>query len=119
MKIAITSTGKELTSEMDQYFGRALNFLMVNQDTMDFEVVKNNSVGLLQGAGIQAGKIIVDNKVDVVITGNCGPKAFNVLNTAGIEVITGAKGRIMDVIEDYKKGNLKPSEKPNVKCQLV
>ncbi len=119
MKIAITSTGKELTSEMDQYFGRAVNFLMVNPDTMDFEVIKNNSVGLLKGAGIQAGKIIVDNKVNVVITGNCGPKAFNVLNTAGIEVITGVKGRVMDAIEDYKRGNLKTSEKSNVKCQLL
>ena len=41
MKIAITSTGRELVSEMDPRFGRAAFLVIVNPATMDFETVEN------------------------------------------------------------------------------
>jgi len=89
MKIAVTSTGKELTSEMDPRFGRAAYFLIVDPETMEFETVENSqNINLPQGAGIQAGQTIADKKVDTLVTGNCGPKAFRILQAANIKVIT-------------------------------
>ncbi len=115
MKIAVTSSGKELTSEMDPRFGRAAYFLIVDPDTMEFEIVENlQNINLPQGAGIQAGKTIADKKVDMLITGNCGPKAFRTLQAAGIKVITEINGRVMDAVEKFKKGELKPSGTANV-----
>jgi len=115
MKIAVTSTGKELTSDMDPRFGRAAYFIIVDAETMKYEVVDNKqNLNLPQGAGIQAGKTIVDNHADVLITGNCGPKAFLVLEQAGVKIVTGAGGKIKDVVLQYKNGELKAAQGANV-----
>ncbi len=120
MKIGISSTGRELSSELDPRFGRASYFLIVDPETMAFEVIENTqNLNLPQGAGIQAGKTIADNNVDVLITGNCGPKAFMVLEKAGVKIITGAKGRADDVISLYKNGQLKPAQGANVEGHWV
>ena len=67
MKLAVTSTGKGLDANLDPRFGRATYFIIVDPETMEFKVVENNqNLNLPQGAGIQAGKTIVDNKVDVL-----------------------------------------------------
>jgi len=120
MKLAITSTGDSLTAEMDPRFGRAAFFLIVDPDTMEFQVVENaQSLNLPQGAGIQAGKTIINQHADVLITGNCGPKAFQVLTQAGIEIKIGASGRVDAVIEEFKRGELKSSGEANVEGHWV
>lgn len=120
MRVAITSTGKELTSEIDPRFGRAAYFIIVDSETMDYKVVENQqNFNLPQGAGIQAGKMIVDNNVDVLITGNCGPKAFNLLQHAKVQVIIGAQGKVIDTLSRYRKGELDNASKPNVEGHWV
>lgn len=116
MKVAVTSNGKDLTADVDPRFGRAAYFIIVDPDTMEYEAVENTqNMGLPQGAGIQAGKTIVENKVDVLLTGNCGPKAFKVLEAAGIKVVINASGSIKDVIHQFKNGELGNYAKtPNV-----
>jgi len=107
MKIAISSTGRDLNSNLDPRFGRAEYFIIVDPETMDFEVVENSqNFNLPQGAGIQAGMTIADNRVDALITGHCGPKAFRVLQSAGVKIMTGASGKVADVIEQFKNGEL-------------
>lgn len=116
-RIAITATGPDLSANVDPRFGRAAFFLIFNKETQDFSAIENSqNLSLPQGAGIQAGKTIIDNNVDIVITGNCGPKAFNVLQKAGIRVIVQAAGAVKDVIHQYKNGELNDFIKsPNVK----
>ena len=107
MKIAISSAGKELNSNLDPRFGRAAYFIILDAETMDFEAVENTqNFNLPQGAGIQAGKAIADHHVDALITGHCGPKAFKVLQNAGVKIVTGASGKVADAIEQFKKGEL-------------
>ncbi|MBF0120659.1 MAG: NifB/NifX family molybdenum-iron cluster-binding protein [Desulfobacterales bacterium] len=120
MNIAVTSTGKDLKSEIDPRFGRTSYFIVVNPETMQFKVIENEqNLNLPQGAGIQAGKNMVDNKIDLVITGNCGPKAFKVLDKSGIKVITGVSGLVIDAVLNYKNGKLKHSQGPNVEGHWV
>jgi len=115
MKIAVSSTGTELTSEMDTRFGRAAFFLIIDPETMDVEPVENKqNINLPQGAGIQAGQIIADKKVDTLITGNCGPKAFRTLQAARIKVITDVSGRVVDAVNKFKNGELKAADEANV-----
>ena len=115
MKVAISSSGNTLESDLDPRFGRASYFLIVDTDTFDFEVKPNDqNMNLPQGAGIQAGKTVADCGVEVLITGNCGPKAYNVLQAAGIKVVTGVQGSVKEVIEHFKKSTLKYSQGPNV-----
>lgn len=120
MKLAITSTGDTLSSDMDPRFGRAAYFIIVDPDTLEYEVVENSqNLNLPQGAGIQAGKTIVNQQANVLITGNCGPKAFQVLSQAGIEIKIGASGSVESAIQAYKRGELESAASANVEGHWV
>ena len=115
MRIAISAEGKELDSKLDPRFGRAAYFIILDAETMDFEAVENKqNINLPQGAGIQAGKTIADRHVDALITGHCGPKAFRVLQNAGITIVTGAGGKVTEAVEQFKKGVLEIASEADV-----
>lgn len=115
MRIAISSEGNELDSNLDPRFGRAAYFIILDAETMDFEVVENNkNFNLPGGAGIQAGKTVADQHVDALITGHCGPKAFKVLQNAGIKIVTGAGGKVTEAVEQFKKGVLETASEADI-----
>ncbi len=114
MKIGISSEGKDLSSQIDQRFGRCKFFLIVDSDTKKFELISNESSIASGGAGIKAAQTIANAGVNIVITGNVGPNAFQTLNAAGIKVYTGATGTIKEAIDKYEKGKLKNTDSPNV-----
>jgi len=115
MKIAVSSTGKDLEATLDTRFGRDAYFVIVDPDTLVFDAVENKqNLNLAQGAGIQAAKTVLQHKADALITGNCGPKAFKVLEAAGIKVYAGVAGRVRDIVDQFKKGVLSESSEPNV-----
>ena len=115
MKIAITSTGANLEAEVDPRFGRAQNFIIVDTESGDFEVVDNEqNVDAAQGAGPQAAVSISDKNVEYLLTGHCGPNAFNSLKAAGIKVIVGVGGTVKEAVESFKRGELKATDAPDV-----
>jgi predicted Fe-Mo cluster-binding NifX family protein len=114
MKIAFSSTGTDLDSEIDPRFGRCAYFIIVNPDDMSFEAIENESMSLGGGAGIQSGQFIASTGASVIITGNVGPNASRTLNAAGLDVIVGVSGPIRDAIERYKRGELSPTNQANV-----
>jgi predicted Fe-Mo cluster-binding NifX family protein len=114
MKIAVTAKSNSLESEIDPRFGRCSYFLIVDTDTMSFEYLSNESAMVSGGAGIQAAQTMAKAGVEVVVTGNMGPNAFQTLSAAGIKVFTGANGTVKEVVEKYKKGELKEAATPNV-----
>ncbi len=114
MKIAISANGPTLDAEVDPRFGRCQYFIIADPQTMEFEAIDNASAMAGGGAGISAAQMIAQKGVEAIITGNCGPNAHQVLSAAGIEMITGASGKVKDAIEGYRAGKLKPSSQPNV-----
>jgi predicted Fe-Mo cluster-binding NifX family protein len=114
MKIAITSTGKDLDSQVDPRFGRCAYFLIVNIDDMSFEAIDNASMSLGGGAGIQAGQFVASRGAKALLTGSVGPNASRTLNAAGLDVIVGVSGSIRDAVERYKSGELKATTQANV-----
>ena len=106
MKIAVSATGSDLNASVDSRFGRCAYFLIIDTDTMDYEAYPNNSSGFSSGAGTSAAQFVASKGVKYVITGNCGPKAMQVLSAAGIKVILGQSGPVRDVVERFKKGEL-------------
>jgi len=114
MKVLFTAKTDNLESDIDPRFGRCGYFIIVDLDTMNFKSISNESAMTSGGAGIQAAQTAAKAGVNVVITGNIGPNAFQTLSAAQIEVFTGASGKIKDVIEKYKKGELKKNTNPNV-----
>ena len=114
MKIAISATGSTLDAEVDPRFGRCQCFVIANPETIEFEAIDNSSAMAAGGAGISAAQMIVDKGVDAVLTGNCGPNAYQVLSAAGIKVISGVAGKVRDATEGYKSGKFQASSQPNV-----
>jgi len=114
MKIAITSTGKTLDSQVDQRFGRAAYFIVVETETMGFSVLENESVAAAGGAGITSAKAVIDAGAEAVLTGNCGPNAQRTLSAAAVKLYTGATGTIEEAIELFKNGKLTEATSPNV-----
>jgi predicted Fe-Mo cluster-binding NifX family protein len=109
MKVAISSTGKNLQSEIYSHFGRCPFFIIVDTDDMSFETFDNKNMTLSGGAGIQAAGFLASKGVSAVLTGNCGPNAMKTFSAAGIPVFTDLTGDIVQAVENYKQGSLTPS----------
>jgi predicted Fe-Mo cluster-binding NifX family protein len=118
MKICITSQGDNLESLIDPRFGRCQYFIIVEPDTLEFEVIQNSGIGVGGGAGIQSGQLIVNKGVEVVLTGNVGPNAFATLQAAGIKIIVGVMGTVKEAIEKYRRGELKITQGPSVSLKF-
>ena len=115
MKIAITTTGENLDAPMDERFGRAAKFLIYDTEKKSFDVVNNGqNLNAPQGAGIQAAQNVAAAGADCVISGHCGPKAFRVLNEAGIKVYNTNARTAGEALEQYNKGELKEISSANV-----
>ena len=107
MKFAVTSQGLELTSPVDPRFGRAKYFLVVDTETEENHAVDNAmNLNTVQGAGIQAGRKVIDLGVEAIITGQMGPKAFATLQAGGVSIFTGATGTVANAIEQFEAGDL-------------
>ena len=118
MKICITSMGDNLDSDVDPRFGRCKYFLIIDTDSMSVESISNESAMASGGAGIQAAQTVANAGVEVVITGNMGPNAFQTLSAAGVKIVTGVTGAVGEVMEKYKKGELKETEAPSVRSHF-
>lgn len=114
MKIAVSAMSPGLDAEVDPRFGRCRHFLIVDPESMECHSLDNSGAMAGGGAGVSTAQIIAERGAEVVLTGNCGPNAYQALSAAGIQVITGVSGRIKDALEDYKTGKLRASTQPNV-----
>lgn len=109
MKIAITSKGDNWNSHVDPRFGRT-EFLFIYDESEDsVKTIDNRSVSeTAHGAGPQTAQILIDNSVEILITGNgAGGNAGRVLSSAGIKSYTGAGSMtVKEAYNAYKEGRL-------------
>jgi len=105
MKIAISTLGNTLESEIDPRFGRCQNFIIVETINLSYEVIVNEAQSDGHGAGLRASQNIINKGVNAVISGSVGPNAFEVLKASNIEIYT-ATGKILDAIKKLQNGSL-------------
>jgi predicted Fe-Mo cluster-binding NifX family protein len=86
-KICATAKGPDLEAEVDPNFGRAAYFLVVDPGTLEFQSFINPHSQAGHGAGIQSAQFVAGQAVSAVLTGQVGPNARQVLDSAGIRVI--------------------------------
>lgn len=114
MKIAVTAKGKDLNSPIDPRFGRATYILVIDPDTLGFEVFDNSkNKDAFKGAGIQASVMISDAGADVLLTGYCGPNAHKTLTSANIKVVNDQDGCVMDAVNAFRQGEVTYATRPN------
>ena len=114
MKICVTAQGDNLEAQVDPRFGRCQYFIIADGDTLEFEAIENPNISAMGGAGVQSGQLVAEKQIKAVLTGNVGPNAFQTLQAAGVEIITGVSGSVKEAVEKYKKGDLKPTQGPSV-----
>lgn len=114
MKVAISSTGKDLNAQIDPRFGRCAFFVIVDTNDMSFVSYDNENVNLGGGAGIQAAGFVVSKGAEAVLTGNCGPNAIKTFSAAGVTVHTGQTGTVEEAVNRFKAGALTPSTQATV-----
>ena len=115
MKIAVTSNGPSLDAVVEARFGRCPYFLLIDLNTLSLEAIPNPYMTLGGGAGPQSAQLMAEKGVSAVLTGNCGPNAFQAFEAAGIQVITGVIGLVREAVDQFKTGRLKPASMPSVR----
>jgi len=118
MKICITAQGNTLDSKVDPRFGRCQYFIIADTDNPGFEAIENPNLESAGGAGIVSGQLVSSKSVKAVLTGNVGPNAFQTLQAAKVDVVTGVSGSVKEAIEKYKKGELNPTQGPSVNSKF-
>ena len=115
MKICLSVSSPSLDSLVDPRFGRAPYFLITDEKGEKAETIKNTGVNAMGGAGITAAQLVVSSGAEVVITGNLGPRAFDVLEASGVKMIIGVSGiSARDALDKYQKGELEEVARPSV-----
>ncbi len=120
MRVAVSSRGTDMASEVDPRFGRAKFFIVVDTDSDEFTVHDNvQNLNAPQGAGIQAAQNVVGLDVAAVLTGNVGPNAFATLEAGNVQVYVNATGSVEHAVEQFKAGRLECVASPNVEGHWV
>jgi len=113
MKIAISSTDKNIENNVSDIFGRSPYFIIAeirDNKIEKTEAIENKSIDQTSGAGISTAKFIAEQDVKVVITGNVGPRALDILRQFDIKIYSG-DGIIKEVLQEFIDEKLKEIKK--------
>lgn len=107
MKLVISAQGPESTDRVDSRFGRAPWFIVHDDESGAYTALDNSErVAAAQGAGVQAAQAVVASGAQAVLTGHCGPKAFDVLEAAEVSIYSGVEGTVADAVAAWKRQEL-------------
>ena len=111
MKVVVSSTGASLDDKTHDLFGRCDFLIVFDTDTGDVKEVKNENKDAESGAGIGCAQVVFDEGASVVISGKVGPKGYEVLKSAGVDIFLAPPGiPVSYALEKYKQGLLKKME---------
>jgi len=116
MKLCIPATAADLDAPIDERLGRAACFVLADSEAGVLVEARSNTQNrqAAEGAGVQAGRQIAELQPDAVLCAHCGPKAFRVLQAAGIAVYVGASGTVRDAVAAHRDGRLSETTDANV-----
>lgn len=114
MKIALCTRGEGLSSPMDDRFGRADCFVLVDSESAESETINNPSLSASGGAGVNSAEVLSRRGVEVVIANNVGPKARRALQAAGIRLFKAEFSTAEENLEAFRKDELHEMSAPSV-----
>jgi predicted Fe-Mo cluster-binding NifX family protein len=117
MRIAVASTGKTISSRLDDRFGRCPYFLVLDTTSMKNETIENAGQQEKDAAGIKACQILIDNDINAVVVKNIGHNSHVTLTGAGMDVYIVTSGTVGAAMKKVKQGELTPAERPTVGFQ--
>jgi len=106
MRIVVSSNGAHLDAQASPVFGRCPYFVFVDTETMAFEAEENPALAAAGGAGIQAAQFVIEKGAQAVVSGNVGPNAFQIFQSAGVPIHLFGGGTVREAVEAFKAGRL-------------
>lgn len=105
MKIALPSRNDMI----DSHFGHCEYFTVFTTDNS--EIINQETVPSPSGCGCKSNiaSVLADMGVTIMLAGNMGDGAVQVLKNSGIEVIRGCSGNINEVAKAWLSGSIKDS----------
>jgi predicted Fe-Mo cluster-binding NifX family protein len=96
-----------LLSDISMHFGRTPYLTIIkieNDEIKDIDTIEIQ--GKHTGGSKTPAEIISNSGVDVLLCGNLGPKAVSMLQNSGMEVYSGASGKVEDAFKAWQTGML-------------
>jgi len=120
MRVVITAEGGELSCPVDGRFGRTRWFIVTDTGDGSWQAYPNEqNYQAAQGAGIQTAQRVVELGAEAVITGHVGPKAFKILQAAGVGIFFDKDHTVAEAIERLKEGLLTEADTADVEGHWV
>jgi len=111
MIVAVSSAGQLLDDRVHTLFGRCDFFLIVDSETLEYEAVQNEFGGAPTGAGTACAQVVFDKKAQVLISGQVGPNAHEVLSQSGVVIYLSPPGlSVREAVLRYNEGALPKME---------
>lgn len=107
MKIALPSRNNSI----DDHFGHCEYFTVFTIDENNKEIIKDETISSPTGCGCKSNiaEVLAQMGVNIMLAGNMGDGAVNVLKRSGIDVVRGCSGDVKSVALDYLKGTISDS----------
>jgi len=106
MKIVVTAVAGDLDAAVDERFGRAPWYLLIDTETGAWSAHPNRAAEAAGGAGIAAARLVGNLGAEAILTANVGPKAEQALHAAGIRVYAARSGTVRQAIEAFRATEL-------------
>jgi predicted Fe-Mo cluster-binding NifX family protein len=106
MKIALPSNG----SNIDEHFGHCQSFTLFDIDD-EKKIVSEETLTPPAGCGCKSNIIpqLAGMGVSVMLAGNMGGGAANMLAQSGIAVVRGRSGDVREAVQEFLAGNVDDS----------
>ena len=114
MKYLIAAAGADLEAKVDKRFGHPAYHLIVEAETMEFEVYP----GLSENAPFKRAKRFADFGIVGVITGNMGPNAFQEFKGQGFPVYICRGMTVREAVEKAASGQIAPATESTMKVSV-
>lgn len=97
-------------------FGEGRQKIAVRKKTcrMEFEAVENPSFASSSGAGVHSAQLVTKNAATAVLTGSCGSNASQTFRAAGVEVVTGVRGKVKQAVRQHRSSQFLAAVQPSV-----
>lgn len=107
MKIALPTRN----GYIDAHFGHCEYFTVITVDDNNKKIINSDTVESPQGCGCKSNiaQVLSNMGVNLMLAGNMGDGAVNVLKKSNIDVIRGCSGDVKTVAVDYLNGKISDS----------
>lgn len=107
MKIALPSR----QNLIDDHFGHCEYFTVFTVNGNNKDITSQDTIASPVGCGCKSNiaQTLSEMGVTVMLAGNMGQGAVNVLNNAGIDVVRGCTGDVKEVVHQWLVGSLADS----------